>query len=46
MFQEIKEDDKSAEAHIILHKNTNVYSFEMFFCQERSNLMVNAIKQF
>jgi hypothetical protein len=32
MFQEINQDDKSAEAHILLHKNTKLYSIEMFLC--------------
>jgi len=30
VFQEIKQDEKSAEAHIAWHKNTNLCSIEMF----------------
>jgi len=30
MFQEIKQDYKSTEAHIVQHKNTNLCSTEMF----------------
>ena len=32
MFQEMKQDYKSTEAHIIQHKNTNLRSIEMFLC--------------
>jgi hypothetical protein len=45
MFQEIKQDDKSAEAHIVWHKNTNLCSMEMFLHEEISSLMVNIIMQ-
>jgi hypothetical protein len=30
MFQEIKQDDKSAEVHIVQQKNTKLFSIEMF----------------